>query len=731
MSKDAGQGASSSAWCTTLPNKGEARVHDTNASAEFELECGVRALVYRLGQQEFLLDTLHQHPLRLDLLDNLKKVNLSIADTSASLVSWVIQRAKVKWLQHGEEDLNFLYGKIRCRQGKSKSLTNLFSCNPTLSRDDVINYIVQYFQTLSNPSPIAPGKYVLPVGDSLSDNLANLLISPFLEGEIKTAVMKGSSKLASGPDGFNYHFYKTGWHIIGPLLCKEINAFFSKGYLPSGIKATALVIIPKSSNATTISDYSPISLCNTLYKIIAKVIAARLKPLMPIIVKDTQAGFVKSRISTDSILLAKEILSLVSKKGAHNIFCAKIDIKKAFDSVSREFLLARLHHKGFPNEFINRIKACISNINFSVVIDGALEGYFTSSAGLRQGCSLSPYLFCIVMDALSNLLEERGFKGFKAENFHLSHLLYADDVLIFGEATVANCTLLSNILSEFGDASGLKAAQISFIWFLGTMMYNSSSLLASWFSSRYLSPWKPPPPLASKFWVSICNTALLVKHNCSFNVSSSAPIALHWDPWNTLSKVPIATEPITCIIWKDKSKVKFKDFMEEFYIGSQDSPWENLVWHKNYSLKHSVYVWLALVGGLKTHDALRLRNIVVPELCSLCNNHPESVNHLFFECDYSFSVLEALIPASSGFLFRPTVLQFLQWLDSEYLGTSLYKNCFKLVVCCTLYYVWRERNSRRFGNDFHSINTLIASIKRVINIKLGKWKNRDLLLGHI
>ncbi|XP_020695138.1 uncharacterized protein LOC110108720, partial [Dendrobium catenatum] len=143
-----------------------------------------------------------------------------------------------------------------------------------------------------------------------------LLTSPILEVEIKTAVFKGSSNSSPRLDGFNYYFYKSAWHIIGQHVCKAIRYFFLKGHIPSGVKATTLAIIPKHRNATSITDYMPISLCNTIYKIIAKVIACRLNPIMPFIIKDTQAGFVKFRVSTDSILLANDILSLVNKRGA-------------------------------------------------------------------------------------------------------------------------------------------------------------------------------------------------------------------------------------------------------------------------------------------------------------------------------------------------------------------------------------------------------------------------------
>ncbi|KAI0511350.1 hypothetical protein KFK09_011980 [Dendrobium nobile] len=305
-------------------------------------------------QQLDLLARIDSSPLDASLAGSLKEVNSKISEVSSLHASWVIQQAKANWLHHGEDDLKFLYGKIRSRCGSSKSVVNLFACHPNVTRVEVLQSIIKYFQDLYNPTPsYFTNLDVFPIGNSVTDLHSNLLISPILEDDIKKAVFKGSSNSSPGPDGYNYHFYKSAWHIIGPQVCNAIRFFFLKGYIPSGIKATALAIIPKHRNATSITDYRSISLCNTLYKIIAKIIASRPDPIMPFIVKNTQAGFVKSRVSTDSILLANDILSLVNKRGAGNLFCAKIDIKKAFDSVSRDFLIARLTQKGFPLPFIN------------------------------------------------------------------------------------------------------------------------------------------------------------------------------------------------------------------------------------------------------------------------------------------------------------------------------------------------------------------------------------------
>ncbi|XP_020681050.1 uncharacterized protein LOC110098531 [Dendrobium catenatum] len=418
--------------------------------------CVTRHIDFLHATQQSLLDSLHADPSSSSLNQAYKENNAKLAEFMSLQASWIIQRAKVNWLKYGEDDLKFLYAKIRIRMGSKKSVINLFNHNSQTSKEEVTATIINYYQDLYNPiPPCNRDMAIFPVGTALAADQAHSLISFVTDGEIKAAVFSGSSKSAPGPDGINFHFYKSGWHLLGPYVCRAIRSFFIKGYLPKGVKATALAIVPKKKNASNISDYRPIALCNVLYKIIAKTMATRIKPFMYLIVKDNQAGFVNSRVSTDNILLANDILFHAGKRGGDKIFCAKLDIKKAFDSVSRDFLLARLNQKGFPSTYTNWVKACVSDVNFSIVLNGALEGFFPSSAGLRQGCPLSPYLFCIVMDAFSNLLDGRGFKGISNGNYKLSHLLYADDVLIFGEATNENCQILVSVINDFANSSGL------------------------------------------------------------------------------------------------------------------------------------------------------------------------------------------------------------------------------------------------------------------------------------
>lgn len=126
---------------------------------------------------------------------------------------------------------------------------------------------------------------------------------------------------------------------------------------------------------------------------------------MPYIIHRSQAGFIKGCLWTDNIILANEILYEINRHKNKAFFFGKFDVKKAFNIVNKEFLYIMMHQKGFSPLFIDCIKACTSNNHYYVCINSNLESFSNSFFGLRQGCTLFPYIFCIIMDVLSNLLD--------------------------------------------------------------------------------------------------------------------------------------------------------------------------------------------------------------------------------------------------------------------------------------------------------------------------------------
>ncbi|KAL0924368.1 hypothetical protein M5K25_005187 [Dendrobium thyrsiflorum] len=180
---------------------------------------------------------------------------------------------------------------------------------------------------------------------------------------------------------------------------------------------------------------------------------------------------------------------------------------------------------------------------------------------------------------------------------------------------------------------------------------------------------------------------------------------------------------------RDKEKDGVNIFIADYYSDLEDVSWSNYLWHKRYALRHSAYAWMAILGKLKTADILSTRGINIPAACPFCLEANETHNHLFFECDFSYSIIRTLLPRLEFFLMRPNILQLFDYVAGFQNFNEEEKSFCFLTLCGTIYYIWRERNNRRFSMSWKSPNTITALIAKDIKLKVYNWKNLGRLLN--
>ena len=225
------------------------------------------------------------------------------------------------------------------------------------------------------------------------------------------------------------------------------------------INRTFIGLIPKLESPEASHHYRPISLCNVSYKIIPKILANRVKPLLNKIISPLQGAFAPGRLIliNDNIMLAHEIMhSFKKKKGKTGYMAVKLDMEKAYDRLEWEFIKAILTRLGFHPKWIGWVMECISTMSYSVLINGSLEGKIYPSRGIRQGDPLSPYIFIICIEFLGRELVKQveNPKNHIGIPTHLSgpkipFLMFADDCIIFAKASQNACNNINRILQKF------------------------------------------------------------------------------------------------------------------------------------------------------------------------------------------------------------------------------------------------------------------------------------------
>ncbi|KAJ6843968.1 uncharacterized protein M6B38_295310 [Iris pallida] len=186
----------------------------------------------------------------------------------------------------------------------------------------------------------------------------------------------------------------------------------------------------------------------------------RMEGIMQDLVSPNQAAFIKGRSIAEHSLLAHEMVREFSRPGGEKA-CVKLDLRKAYDMVNRDFLCHLMSVMGFMDHWVALIRECITSPTFSVLIQGVPYGYFQSNRGFRQDDPLSPYLFTLVMEYFTCLMDlavhrRRLVSLFRRMDPPVTHLIYADDLLVFIQPSTMGLQTLAGIMEDLKSFSDLQ-----------------------------------------------------------------------------------------------------------------------------------------------------------------------------------------------------------------------------------------------------------------------------------
>ncbi|CAN1829772.1 LINE-1 retrotransposable element ORF2 protein [Linum perenne] len=378
--------------------------------------------------------------------------------------SYWCQRAEVNWLKLGDKNTKFFHAATVQRR-KRNMITRLKDQNGEWIDETVEleRHISAFYMDLfKDERRVTDLSAMRDYPTVIQSDIRYKLEGPVTEMEIKSAVFQMGPTKSPGPDGYPGCFFQRHWNVVKDDLISEIRGFFASHRFPEGWNSTNLALIPKVRTPETIAQFRPISVANFRAKIISKILANRLKPYLPGMISELQSAFTGNRSIQDSIVVVHEVMHKLKKrkKGKKCDFLLKLDMQKAYDRVSWSFLATVMELMGFGPNWISWTQEIVRSVRFSVVVNGHATPEFRPSRGLRQGDPLSPFLFIIVSNALSHMLQREvqagGLCGVKLNPRCpvLTHVMFADDTVIFGRADLREMQKVADTIRQYCNISG-------------------------------------------------------------------------------------------------------------------------------------------------------------------------------------------------------------------------------------------------------------------------------------
>ena len=259
--------------------------------------------------------------------------------------------------------------------------------------------------------------------------------NPFVPIEVSSVIKELKNGKACGGDGLQSEHFKFGSDKLSVLLCLLFNSMILHGYICQELMDTILIPIvkDKKGNVSSKDNYRPIAITSVISKILESVILIRFQDCL--LTNCNQFGF-KTDHATDLCTFTLKQITDYYNYNSSPVYICYLDASKAFDRLNFWILFDKLLRRGMPVIIVRLLVYWYSHQKFMVRWGSCVSEAFEASNGVRQGGVLSPYLFNIYMDGLSDVLNNVKI-GCSINNVMTNHLMYADDTVLIAPSARA------------------------------------------------------------------------------------------------------------------------------------------------------------------------------------------------------------------------------------------------------------------------------------------------------
>ncbi|KAL2634058.1 hypothetical protein R1flu_005537 [Riccia fluitans] len=339
---------------------------------------------------------------------------LSLSEQISKLQAWQEHRwrlwSRERYLHLGDTNSAYFLRRFcsKCLKSHVRSLVNSEGVRLT-SDADMTKEVFSYFSaTFAHPSDLScaqdqDGFLQVFAGKVSMEQAALMDDLPTLQ-EFTDVLCSSTKGKAPGFDGFNLDAFRVVWDFVGPSYVRATQFCWRTGTFPKGFLEGIITLVPKVVDANSLSKLRPITLLSSIYKLFAKVIAARLSLILLVLVPRQQQGFIVGR-SVQNNVLEFALLHEALKREKRSASFLLLDFAKAFDSLRHDFVLKGIAALGFSGSFVRIISSLLEGGFARVIFNSRMTAEFPLACGVRQGYPLAPLLYVLITSSLILHLE--------------------------------------------------------------------------------------------------------------------------------------------------------------------------------------------------------------------------------------------------------------------------------------------------------------------------------------